>query len=69
MGGSYIAWMNKHPAPRLLEVAVVAKEPTRWRWHISEADFEVAHGYAASRETAQIDGDNALFAMLSEGPK
>jgi hypothetical protein len=61
--------MNKRPVPRLLEVAVVAQGPTRWRWHISEADVEVAHGYSASRETAQIDGDSALFAMLSEGQK
>jgi hypothetical protein len=61
--------MNKRPAPRLLEVAVLAQGPTVWRWNISEADVEVAHGIAASRETAQIDGDNALFAMLSEGLK
>jgi hypothetical protein len=61
--------MNKQSAPRLLEVAVVAQGATNWRWHISEADVEVAYGFAASRETAQIDGDSALFAMLSEGPK
>ena len=61
--------MIKRPTPRLLEVAVIAQGPTQWRWRISEADVEVAYGFAASRETAQIDGDNALFAMLSEGPK
>jgi hypothetical protein len=52
---------------RLLEVSVTPLEPTLWKWHISESDVEVAHGYAASRETAQIDGDTALFAMLSIG--
>jgi hypothetical protein len=59
--------MTKHPAVRLLEVAVLQQEPTRWRWCISESDVEVAHGYATSRETAQIDGDTELFAMLSVG--
>jgi hypothetical protein len=27
----------------------------------------VMHGYATSRETAQIDGDSALFKLLSIG--
>jgi hypothetical protein len=30
-------------------------------------DVEVAHGYETSREAAQIDGDSALFTMLSLG--
>ena len=58
--------MNKSPAVRLLEVTVTAQEPTLWKWYISEADVEVAYGYATSRETAQVDGDTQLFAMLSE---
>jgi hypothetical protein len=57
-------------AHRMLEVTVKAQEPTLWKWQISEANLEVAHGYATSRETAQIDGDTALFAMLlSDGFK
>jgi hypothetical protein len=65
---SYFFGMNKSPAVRLLEVTVTAQKPTLWKWHISEAGIEVAHGYAASRETAQIDGDTQLFAMLSKQP-
>ena len=58
--------MAKQTQVRLLEVTVSAQnEPTRWKWHISEGGFELAHGYATSRETAQRDGDSALFAMLS----
>jgi hypothetical protein len=57
--------MTDPPAIRLLQVDVTPLEPTLWKWHISEANLEVAHGYATSRETAQIHGDNALFAMLS----
>jgi hypothetical protein len=60
--------MKSYFTPRLLQVTVTAYEPTLWKWHISEADLEVAHGYATSRETAQIKGDSALFAMLSAGP-
>ncbi len=59
--------MAKHLGIRLLEVNVTPQEPLLWKWHISEAELEVAHGYATSRETAQIDGDTALFGMLSEG--
>jgi hypothetical protein len=56
--------MNNPPAIRLLQVEVTPLEPMLGKWHISEANLEVAYGYATSRETAQIDGDNALFAML-----
>ena len=66
---AHIEGMNNRPTPRLLEVTVTAQEPTRWKWRVSEANLELAHGYATSRETAQIDGDTALFAMLSEGFK
>jgi hypothetical protein len=61
--------MAERPTIRLLQVAVTPLEPTLWKWHVSEADVEMAHGYATSRETAQIDGDTALFAMLSVGLK
>jgi hypothetical protein len=57
--------MAKKPRIRLLEVEVTALEPTRWKWAISEKSLEVLHGYAASRETAQADGDSALFKLLS----
>lgn len=58
--------MARQTQVRLLEVTVSAQtDPTRWTWHISEGDAELARGYATSRETAQRDGDSALFAMLS----
>jgi hypothetical protein len=60
--------MKSYFTPRLLEVTLTSLEPTLWKWGVSEANLEVAHGYATSRETAQIDGDRALFAMLSVAP-
>jgi hypothetical protein len=53
---------------RLLDVDVAALQPTLWKWTISERNLEVSHGYATSRETAQIEGNNALFALLSIVP-
>jgi hypothetical protein len=50
---------------RLLDVDVMALEPACWKWTISEKSLEVLHGFATSRETAQNDGDNALFKLLS----
>jgi hypothetical protein len=61
--------MTKQPPVRLLEVTVTAQEPAHWKWHVSGCDGVLAHGYATTRETAQIDGDNALFKMLSVGAK
>jgi len=56
--------MAKRPHVRLLEVTVTAQEPALWKWHISESDIEVMHGFEASRESAQIEGDTVLFKLL-----
>jgi hypothetical protein len=56
-----VQWMISNFRVRLLEVDVTALEPTRWKWTISEKSSEVVHGYVASRETAQFDGDDAPF--------
>jgi hypothetical protein len=53
---------------RLLEVTVTAQRPTLWKWDISEHGMEVMTGFETSRETAQIQGDSALFMLLSERP-
>jgi hypothetical protein len=63
-----IPLMAKKPHhPRLLEVAVIPLKPTLWEWRAYEADTPLMAGFATSRETAQIDGDNALFRLLSSG--
>ena len=36
---------------RLLEVSVLAVEPTRWRWCVSQGDAEVADGYEGRVKT------------------
>jgi hypothetical protein len=59
--------MAKSFRVRLLEVTVMAQEPAVWKWDISEHGREVMYGYETSRETAQIEGDTALFRLLSEG--
>ncbi len=66
---AHLHWMAKHPHVRLPEVTVAAQEPSLCQWHVSESDVELVHGYATTRETAQIDGDSALFKMLSVGAK
>jgi hypothetical protein len=53
---------------RLLEVTVTAQQPTLWKWEISEHGLELMCGFETSRETAQIQGDSALFMLLSERP-
>jgi hypothetical protein len=65
----HILRMAKPFRARLLDVTVTLQESTLWKWRVSEGDTEVAHGYAKTRETAQIDGDNALFMLLSIGAK
>jgi hypothetical protein len=64
LGGAHDVCMAKSKV-RLLEVNVAAIEPTRWKWMVFEGEIEIACGFEPSRETAQIAGDSALFALLS----
>jgi len=59
--------MAKKSHPRLLEVTVIPLEPTRWEWRVYEGDTPLMTGFETSRETAQIEGDRALFRLLSAG--
>ena len=56
--------MAKSPLPRLLEVKVTALKPERWEWQVCDSDTLIMSGYETSRETAQIEGDSALFLLL-----
>jgi hypothetical protein len=53
---------------RLLDLDVSSLDSKLWKWTISEKGREVSYGYATSRESAQIEGDNALFALVSIVP-
>jgi hypothetical protein len=59
--------MAKKPPARLLEVAIIPLEPTKWEWRVYEGDTPLMAGFASSRETAQIEADSALFRLLSAG--
>ena len=67
-GDAHLGKMADGLSARLLDVDVTALEPTRWKWTISDGSREVSHGFAASRETAQTEGNNALFVLLSIVP-
>ena len=56
--------MAKSPLSRLLEVKVTALKPERWEWQVCDSDELIMSGYETSRETAQIEGDSALFLLL-----
>lgn len=60
--------MVNHLNVRLLDLDVSALDSKLWKWTISEKGLEVSFGYAVSKVAAQIDGDNALFALLSIVP-
>lgn len=49
---------------RLLEVELIALLPEKWQWQVSDGDTPIMSGYEASRETAQIEGNAALFYLL-----
>jgi hypothetical protein len=66
MGSAYLR-MTKKSYQRLLEVSVAAIAPTQWEWRVSEGEATVMSGYETSRETAQVEGDSALFFLLSSG--
>ncbi len=50
--------------PRMFEVKVIALRPDWWAWQVCEGNALIMSGYAASRETAQVDGYSALFLLL-----
>jgi hypothetical protein len=56
--------MAKAPRARLLEVKLTALHPGRWEWQVCKGEAMIMSGYEASRETAQIEGDSALFLLL-----
>ena len=59
--------MVKKLYQRLLEVEVFQVKPALWEWRVYEGDTPLKTGLAISREGAQIEGDSALFRMLSDG--
>ena len=59
--------MAKKSNARLLDVTVIALEPTLWEWRVYEGDTPLMTGFETSREIAQIEGDSALFRLLSVG--
>lgn len=67
--GTHILGMAKSSRPRLFEVRVIPLKPDQWEWRVCEGDKAIMTGYESSRETAQIEGDSALFMLLSEGGK
>jgi len=47
-------------------VWIIALKPDQWEWQVYEGDTPIMMGYVTSRETAQIDGDSALFLIKDE---
>jgi hypothetical protein len=56
--------MAKFLGRRLLEVKLIALCPEEWEWQVCEGDMLVMSGHETSRETAQIEGNSALFYLL-----
>jgi hypothetical protein len=56
--------MAKFPAMCMLEVRLIALLPQKWEWQVWEANMLLMSGRETSRETAQIEGDSALFYLL-----
>jgi hypothetical protein len=64
-GAAHIQRMAKNVV-RLLEVKVISIRPDYWEWQVCDSDRALVVGYATRRETAQIDGDSALFIALGK---
>ncbi len=48
----------------MLEVRLIAVLPQKWEWQVWKDDAVLMSGHEASRETAQIEGNGALFYLL-----
>jgi hypothetical protein len=60
----HINLMSNAPLARLFEVKLTALHPGRWEWQVYDGEAMLMSGYETSRETAQIEGDSALFLLL-----
>lgn len=49
---------------RMLEVRLVDLLPQKWEWQVWKDDELQMSGHETSRETAQIEGNGALFYLL-----
>jgi hypothetical protein len=58
---------QKNLRSRLLEVRLIPLKPDRWEWQVCEGETLLMVGFETSRETAQIEGNSALFLLLSAG--
>jgi hypothetical protein len=56
--------MAELPARRMLDVRLIAHFPQKWEWQVWEDDMLLMSGHETSRETAQIEGNGALFYLL-----
>jgi hypothetical protein len=67
-GAAYSEMADKS-RPRLIDMNVRALEPDRWEWQVCDAGVPLARGFEATRETAQIRSDDALFLLLSKSTR
>jgi hypothetical protein len=48
----------------MFEVRLIALLPQKWEWQVWKDDKLLMSGHETSRETAQIEGNSALFYLL-----
>jgi hypothetical protein len=66
VGGAYSGMPKKQKLQwRLLEVRLIPLKPDRWEWQVREGETLLMVGFQTSREKAQIEGNRALFRLLS----
>jgi hypothetical protein len=53
--------------PRMLEVTVVSRSPSKWKWQVCDSGDIVMSGFERTRIMAKHEGDSALFLLLAEG--
>jgi hypothetical protein len=56
--------MAEFPAMRMLDVRLIPLLPQKWEWQVWEDDTLLMSGHETSRETAQLEGNGALFYLL-----
>jgi hypothetical protein len=64
---AHIYGMPKLQRIRLLEVRIVPIKPNDWEWQVCEGETAIASGHETTRETAQLEGNSALFSFLAAG--
>jgi hypothetical protein len=61
--------MARKSRAHILEVTLIADEPSQWEWQVCAGGDLIMSGYEPTREEARTEANSAVFLLLANGWK